>query len=281
MVKIKIIQWIITFALTIPVSFVYAAPDDILFIDDFESDLSQWTIDNSGGGDASIGTETSNTGSSLRLRWDTVSVTSNLINASVPAAELDIWIRRGDDSFSEDPDTNENLLLEYLDNANNWVLLESFAGAGTAGEIFDRTYTLPAGARHSGLQIRLSYLQGNGSDFDYWHVDDVIVTERALPTIAGLIGEWQFEELIWNGASNEVIDSSSNNLHLTAFSAATSNVNSAITGDPGTCSYGVFNGSVSLIQRDDDLSTSDSLLDIPDNLTITVWINTNVIPTSG
>lgn len=99
--------------------------------------------------------------------------------------------------------------------------------------------------------------------------------------IAGLIGEWRFDELFWNGSNSEVIDSSGNDLHLTAFSAITDDIDPAIAGDPGTCAYGVFNGSISFIQLNDDTSTADSLLDIADNLTVTTWINTNVIPSSG
>ena len=261
---------------------VNSAPGDVLFEDDFETSLAQWTEDDSGGGDASLGTETSNSGSnSVRLRWDTVTLTSASISAAVPAADFEVWIRRGDDSFSEDPDSGEDLVVEYFDQFGAWATIETFTGSGTSGEIFTRTYTLPTSALHAGLQVRFRYIQGNGVDWDYWHIDDVVITERAVGAITGLIGEWRFEELIWNGSSNEVIDQSGNDLHLTAFNAATSNVNPAIAGDPGTCTYGVFNGSVSFIQRDDDTSTSDSLLDIPNNLTVTTWINTNVIPSSG
>lgn len=259
-----------------------AAPGDILFEDDFETDLSQWTIDNSGGGDASLGTETANSGSnSLRLRWDGVRVMSNSFNAALPGVTLQVWIQRGDDSFSENPDNNEDLIVGYFDNGGGWNALETFPGAGTQGEIFSRTYTLPAAALHANLQIGFRYEQGSGFDFDYWHVDDVTVTEIDPGAISGLIGEWRFDELFWNGTNNEVIDSSGNDLHLTAFSAQTASDNPAIPGDPGTCAYGVFNGTISFIQLDDDTSTSDSLLDIPDNLTITSWINTNVIPSSG
>ena len=260
---------------------VIAAPGDILFSEDFETDLSQWSV-TSAGGDASIGSETFNGGSnSLRMRWDTVTITSTTINAAVSAATLEVWFRRGDDSFSEDPDNNEDLIIEYFDQFGAWAIIETFTGNGPGGEIFDRTYTIPGSALHANLQIRFRYLQGSGDDFDYWHIDDVVITEGDAPAITGLIGEWQFEELFWNGTNNEVLDVSGNDLHLTAFDAATSNVAPAIAGDPGTCSYGVFNGSISFIQRDDDTSTADSLLDIPNTLTITIWINTNVIPTSG
>ena len=109
----------------------------------------------------------------------------------------------------------------------------------------------------------------------------ITINDTSVAPIGGLIGEWRFDELFWNGTNSEVIDASGNDLHLTAFSALTGSSDPAIAGDPGTCSYGVFNGSVSFIQLDDDTSTADSLLDISNNLTITTWINTNVIPTSG
>ncbi len=115
----------------------------------------------------------------------------------------------------------------------------------------------------------------NGAD------GSITINDTEVPPIAGLIGEWRFDELFWNGTNSEVLDASGNDLHLTAFDALTRNSDPAIPGDPGTCSYGVFNGSVSFIQLDDDTSTTDSLLDIPNTLTVTTWINTNVIPSSG
>jgi hypothetical protein len=249
--------------------------------DDFESGLSNWTI-TSGGGDAGISSATFNSaGNSLFTRWEPVMLTSNTADTSgFTEVEVTAWIRRGDDSFSEDPDNGENLTVSYLDNTNSWVPLETFTGNGPAGEIFDRTFTLPAAAVHSGFRLRIQQTNGGGPDSDYWHIDDVCVQDGQA-AIAGLIGEWRFDELFWNGSNSEVLDSSGNDLHLTAFSALTDNSDPAIPGDPGTCSYGVFNGSVSFIQLDDDTSTTDSLLDIPDNLTITTWINTNVIPSSG
>ena len=61
---------------------------------------------------------------------------------------------------------------------------------------------------------------------------------------ASALGYWRMNQLAWSGANNEVIDSSSNAFHGRAIGAA----NTAITaparvGNPGTCRYGVFNGS--------------------------------------
>jgi len=92
-----------------------AAPGDILFSDDFEDGtLAAWTTTNPGvsgvsnnagfAGSGIYGVYTSN---------QAVTVTSPTFNAAVPEVRLRLWIRRGTDSFSEDPDTNEDLVLEY------------------------------------------------------------------------------------------------------------------------------------------------------------------------
>jgi hypothetical protein len=157
---------------------VQAAPGDILFQDNLNNNLNQWSVF-SFGGDASIGNETSASGRSMRLRWDTVVAITDPFNAAVPGADFTVWVRRGSDAFSEDPDTGEDLYIQYLNNVGTWVTLEIFPGAGTPGEIFNRSYTLPPDALHAALQLRIVLINGNGSDFDYWHVDDVVVTETA------------------------------------------------------------------------------------------------------
>ncbi|WP_196140877.1 DUF6701 domain-containing protein [Aliikangiella sp. G2MR2-5] len=192
-----------------------AAPGDILFEDDFESGLSQWSVSVSTG-DASIGTETANSGSnSVRLRWDTVTLTSSAFNAAVPLAEIQVWIRRGDDSFSENPDSGEDLVFEYLDQSGSWTLIDTFYGSGTPGEIYNPTYAIPVSGLYSNLQLRFRFLQGSGFDWDYWHIDDVIVTEAAMPTNAH--AEWRLDETSWNGTSGEVLDNIGSN-HGIAFS---------------------------------------------------------------
>ncbi|MDT8453181.1 MAG: hypothetical protein RQ936_10635 [Gammaproteobacteria bacterium] len=154
-----------------------AAPGDVLF-NDALTNMNQWSVVSSGG-DASIGNETSASGRSMRLRWDTVIATSVPFNAAAPGAELTVWVRRGSDAFSSKPDDGEDILIQYLNTFGTWVTLETFPGAGTAGEIFNRAYNLPSDALHTGLQIRLNRVNGSGDDFDYWHVDDVVVTETA------------------------------------------------------------------------------------------------------
>jgi len=170
---------------------LFAAPGDVLFNDDFERAAlgADWTVDNGGGGDAGLGAYTANSGSrSLYTRWRAVSVTSKSFDLStVGGAQLELWARRGDDAFSEDPEDagSEDLVVEYLNNVASWQQLTRYPGGNPAGQIFAPTFYLPADALHAGFQIRFRQTGGDGSDWDYWHVDDVVLTETAgLPTLA-------------------------------------------------------------------------------------------------
>ncbi len=134
--------------------------------DDFERDLSNWTINGIGSGDITEQTASSPT-RSLALSENQVDATSIPIETLNNFKEITLWIRRGDDSFSENPESGEDLQIEYLNNTNTWILLEQFPGNGTQGEIFNRTYPMPADAKHSNFRIRLTLLTGSGANYDY------------------------------------------------------------------------------------------------------------------
>lgn len=143
--------------------------------DDFENGLgTNWNI-NSGTGFAGISSATSQSPTnSLYLNGGTVTVESNIIDTSDPTfGDLTVWIRRGADSFSEDPDGGENLVVEYFDNGGAWVALETFTGPGAGGQIFLRAYDLPPAGRHAGFRLRFRQTGGSGAPWDFWHVDDV------------------------------------------------------------------------------------------------------------
>ena len=146
--------------------------------DDFEGGaLNNWIASNTTR--VGINSDTSNSlSNSLFLRHDTATATSVAVNGT-GLVEVTAWIRRGSDAFSENPDAGENLTLEFLDASNNWIALETFPGGGTQGEIFTRTYTATAAFRHPNFRLRFSYSNGSGSDFDYWHVDDVCLVSGA------------------------------------------------------------------------------------------------------
>ena len=172
---------ILSAALLVAPGLLLAAPGDTLYSDDFEDGtLAPWStsnasisgVSNSPGyaGSGSFGAYTSN---------QAVTVTSPSFNAAVPEARLQIWIRRGADSFSEDTDAGENLVLEYRRSDNSWAQLSSYLGSGTNGQVYLESIVLPADARHGSLAIRLRQTGGSGFDYDYWHFDDVRVSEIA------------------------------------------------------------------------------------------------------
>jgi uncharacterized repeat protein (TIGR01451 family) len=153
--------------------------------DDFEFGLSSnWSV-NSTSGFAGISSATaSSPANSMYLNGGIVSVTSNVIDTSDPSfSDLTMWIRRGADAFSEDPDFGEDLVVEYLDNVGSWIALETFTGNGTNGQTYLRTYTLPAGGRHTGFRIRYRMILGSGAAWDFWHIDDVCLIQRPFPLL--------------------------------------------------------------------------------------------------
>lgn len=240
--------------------------------DDFESGLGNWVI-NAVGGSASAGTSTQTANSpsnSLFTEGGVVTVTSNPIDLSSAASTVfDVWVRRGANSFSGRPENNENFVVEYFANTNTWVALETFAGGNPAGEIFIRSYALPANALHAGFRIRFRQTGGTGNS-DFWHADDVCFS--ALEPIF-----YSFEEPAWTGAAGEVLDGSPNALNGTVFGGGVNDQTSpALPTNPGTCRYADFDG------IDDYIEIADNpLLDISNTLTVAAWINMRTLPTGG
>lgn len=99
----------------------------------------------------------------------------------------------------------------------------------------------------------------------------------ALRPAVNLVARYFMDEVAWTGTAAEVQDSSVNGLHGTSQNGAnTAVVTPAIAGNPGTCRYGVFDGIDDFVNIADD-----PLLDIANELTVTVWVNANALPTGG
>ncbi|PHS68896.1 MAG: hypothetical protein COB23_08270 [Methylophaga sp.] len=80
------------------------------------------------------------------------------------------------------------------------------------------------------------------------------------------LATWHMDEVNWNGIANEVIDETTNNYHGTAQNGtATSQINPAIIGDPGSCGLGQFDGV-------DDYIALPSLPNLTDSFTLTTWV---------
>lgn len=158
-----------------------AAPGNILASDDFERGNLGGAWDTSGPGEAGTSRQASNSGErSMYLGERAVTVTSRPVDLSgVPAAVLSAWVRRGDDGFSENPDAGEDLRIEYLGSSGGWSTLAQYPGDGSPGEVINAAFALPADAHHAGFRVRFAQLAGSGNNYDYWHVDDVAITEAA------------------------------------------------------------------------------------------------------
>lgn len=90
------------------------------------------------------------------------------------------------------------------------------------------------------------------------------------------IADWRLEENTWSGNANEIVDSSSNNLHGRSVAVngnhPTRVINTpVVAGDPGTCYYGNFNGVNDGYLRIDDPGTN-SILDLNNEFAVAVWI---------
>lgn len=177
-----------------------AAPGDVLFQEDFERGNvnalnNQWTL--SGG--LNLNTIAFNSGTRglvLDGSGGTLTSDNNAIDANVPAATLSFWVRRGFDTqpgscdnnaiCSEYPENNENLQVQYLNSANSWVTLQTYLGGGTSGEVINASLPIPTDGLYSGLRIRFVHTGGNAAVWDFWHVDDVAVTEASPPSVGDI-----------------------------------------------------------------------------------------------
>ncbi len=154
------------------------------FADNFNAsnslDGTKWSV--SGWGSAGVTTNTVISGSnSLFTRWGEVSVTSAAIDLSGrPTASVSYWVRRGTDAISEDPDSGEDLVVEYLAADGTWVVLDTFPGGTYTDETWSMSHDLPTAALYSGFRVRFRQTGGSGSDFDYWHIDDVLVSAGSV-----------------------------------------------------------------------------------------------------
>jgi len=137
---------------------------------------------------------------SMFTRWDVVTVTSPTVDLSAKTgAQLSFWMRRGGDAFSEYPElAGENYLVEYLASDNTWKVLAQYPSGVMQGQVFTPVIELPADALHSGFKMRFYQPSGSGDaggdtgggapgvvGYDYWHMDNVIIREKAAPSYVG------------------------------------------------------------------------------------------------
>ena len=103
--------------------------------------------------------------------------TSPRVNlAGALSMPLHAWILQGSFSCGEEPDSGEDLQIQYIDTNGAWVTLNTWAGATSGGNAQQWTTNLPQAALHANTQIRINQISGSGSGAtccDFWFVDDV------------------------------------------------------------------------------------------------------------
>jgi MSHA biogenesis protein MshQ len=163
----------------------------------------------------------------------------------------------------------------------NYTTYDGTASAGSDYVATTGTVTIPAGDTSATFTITTLAGATVGEYFNYFisiadsspgiatisdHVGTVTFYEPPAP-----IGAWYFDELAWGGSSGEVVDSTGNGLDGTALGGASTSFadppGPALTGDPGTCRFGEFDG------NNDYVQLPGSFPDLQDSFTISAWIN--------
>ncbi|MFB6088388.1 MAG: VWA domain-containing protein [Candidatus Aenigmatarchaeota archaeon] len=91
-------------------------------------------------------------------------------------ANISYWIKKGSDGCSEEPDGWEDLYAEYYNEDGDWTQLDFFdCGSIADGSSQIVEHQLPSDALHPNFKVRFRLRSGSGSNFDYWHFDEVKV----------------------------------------------------------------------------------------------------------
>jgi len=89
-----------------------------------------------------------------------------------------------------------------------------------------------------------------------------------------LVAYYPFDEASWDGTADEIKDLSGSNLHGYSVGGVTTSV-------AKVCNGAILDGVTAAVAQVDDPGTAGFGLDIPNELTVSVWFKTNTIPSSG
>ena len=219
-------------------------------------------------------------------------------------ATATIELSAGDYTMYVESDDGFSLELNTIEGDN--VTFNKFGGS-SAGQSNELRFELPTANANTGgsftltqdttFEIETIFFERSGGDFlevsissgirtsrpptDYEILSDgalsgsVKVLECPLPP---LIAEFRFEESLWDGSPNEVIDSSGNNYHGSVVRNSLQETQTpALMGNPGTCAYvSQSAGSIQVPGLPLDTTTTGV------KTTVTFWMNwdgtDNVMP---
>ena len=111
-------------------------------------------------------------------------------------------------------------------------------------------------------------------------ISNAIVSNVGTPAVSATaatvtayapLADYRMDEASWNSTAGEVMDNSGNGNNARAYnSASTASSSRALTGDPGTCGYGVFDNGAGISAG----YIQTPLPNLTGNFTITAWVRT-------
>ncbi|WP_424018195.1 hypothetical protein ACOZ4N_01710 [Halorientalis pallida] len=129
-------------------------------------------------GDGGVNDDTSNSGQYSAFVSQEAgyvrSATADTTDCS--SVTVEAWVRKGG-SFSEPPESGEDLYLQYQAADDSWNTIAFYEPEDYAdGESFtvSESITDPQAA-HADFRLRWYLIDGSGSGYDFWHFDDVSV----------------------------------------------------------------------------------------------------------
>ena len=144
---------------------------------DFNTNAAGWTFSNTYASRVTTPACGLNgtTGGSIRTYAGSTYATSPVSDFSgISAMPLHVWVREGSSGCGEEPDSAEDLQIQYRTASNTWTTLHTFSGAPTSSGTSTQYMTnLPAAALHTNTQVRFHQTSGSGTCCDYWFIDDV------------------------------------------------------------------------------------------------------------
>ena len=213
-------------------------------------------------------------GDGFELRWEADDImyfdinktgSNSSIRSSSAITQTDTWMHI---AFVTSADKNTWALYinGVLDNSGSEPLSSQPASVLTLGG--------------STWQANNDHFTGSLEDFRLYSgmltQSEIAILASTPPSGCDLIAYYEMDESVWSGNTGEVIDETGSH-HGQAFGGATTdNATPAITGNPGTCGYGLFDGVNDYVEISDHPA-----LDLATELTITTWIKPETIPSSG
>ena len=124
-------------------------------------------------------------GGAIRTYAGSTYATSPSLDLSgVPSMPLHVMIRQGSSSCGEEPDSNEDLRIQYRTASNSWTNLHTVSGSPASNNTWTFfSWNLPSAALHANAQFRFHQTSGSSTCCDYWFIDDVRLA-------APLVSEW-------------------------------------------------------------------------------------------